>query len=339
MKKEILLLLDYRDQFYFSTKYRGASVDVTKLKKYFKGHNYDLSIKHFFELDLRNENYRDKWIIYQSSEDPNLHYKDYIEDVVLALKMQGAKLIPDFNYFRAHHNKVYMEFLRDLLPIPEIKSITSKSFGTFEEYIRSSAFKSNDCSVIKPGSGTRSAMVNLLDSELKKKKYSYKLSRTFTLDNFRLFISKLRTGRPFTPMSNNRRKFIIQNFVPNLKGDYRILVYGKKYYVVFRKNRDNHFTASGSGKLDFTIQLPQGLLDYAKCIYRKFNTPFISLDIGVNNGNFFLFEFQCLCLGQYTLEKSDYYYHETSPRVWDKVFEIPDLEREISNTIIQYINK
>lgn len=339
MKKEIILLLDYRDQFYFSTRYRGACVDIVKLKDYFNRNGYDLLTKHFFELDLRNENYKEKWIIYQSSEDPNLHYKDYIEDVILALKIQGAKLIPDFNYFRAHHNKVYMEFLRDLLPIPEIKSIISKSFGTFEEYVRSPAFKNDDPLVIKPGSGTRSSMVSLLDSNLKKKKHPHKISRTFTLNNFKLFLSKLKTGKPFTPMSNNRRKFIVQNFIPNLKGDYRILVYGKKYYVVFRGNRDNNFTASGSEKLDFNAPIPDGLLDYARSIYEKFNTPFMSLDIGANNGNFHLFEFQCLCLGQYTLEKSKFYYYETSPRVWDKVFETPDLEREITDTVVQYINK
>lgn len=339
MKKEIFLLLDYRDQFYFSTKYRGACVDVIKLKNYFNHCGYDLSIKHFFELDLRAENYNDKWVIYQSSEDPNLYYKDYIEDVILALKMQGAKLIPDFNYFRAHHNKVYMEFIRDLLPIPEIKSIKSKSFGTLEEYFKSNIFKSNDQYVIKPGSGTRSLNVNLLDSGSKKKKHPYKISRTFTLDNLKLFISRLITGKPFTPMSNNRRKFVIQNFVPNLKGDYRILIYGNKYYVVFRRNRDNNFTASGSGKIDFNTIVPDGLLDYAKSIYEKFNTPFMSLDIGSMDGDFYLFEFQCLCLGQYTLEKSRFYYHETYSHVWNKVFETPDLEREITNTIIQYINK
>lgn len=339
MKKEILLLLDYRDQFYFSTRYRGACVDILKLKHYFSCRGYNLFVKNFSELDLRKENYKDRWVIYQSSEDPDLHYKDYIEDVILALKIQGVKLIPDFNYFRAHHNKVYMEFLRDLLPIPEIKSIVSRSFGTFEEYARSSTFKSNDRLVIKPGSGTRSSMVSLLDSSWKRKKYPYKISKTFTLDNFKLFFSKLKNGKPFTPMSNNRRKFIIQNFIPNLKGDYRILVYGKKYYVVFRGNRDNHFTASGSGKLDFDARIPRGLLDYAKCIYEKFNTPFISLDIGVNNADFYLFEFQCLCLGQYTLEKSKFYYREISPGVWDKIFETPDLEREITDTIVEYINK
>jgi hypothetical protein len=108
---------------------------------------------------------------------------------------------------------------------------------------------------------------------------------------------------------------------------------------VFRGNRDNNFTASGSGKLDFNIPIPNGLLDYARNVYEKFNTPFMSLDIGANNGDFHLFEFQCLCLGQYTLEKSNFYYHETSPYVWDKIFEAPDLEREIAETIVQYINR
>ena len=85
--------------------------------------DYILVVKHFFEIDFRKESYKNKWVIYQSSEDPELHYKDYIEDVLLTLKIQGAKLIPNFDYFRAHHNKVFMEFLRDVLPINEIKNI------------------------------------------------------------------------------------------------------------------------------------------------------------------------------------------------------------------------
>lgn len=337
--EKIYLLIDYRNQFYFSTRYRGACADIDKIKKNFEKAGYDLIIKNFSEIDFRKENYKDKWVIYQSSEDPNLFYKDYIEDVILALEFQGAKLIPNFQYFRAHYNKVFMEFLRDLLNIDEIKNITSKGFGTFEEYSRSKLFKSDDVVILKPSSGTRSFRVNLLDTVFKKRKYPYRVSRTSSFFNFKLLISKIRTGKPFIPISNNRRKFIIQNFISNLKGDYRILVYGEKYYVVFRGVRDNDFRASGSGKLDFEFKLPEGLLDYAKSVYTKFDTPFMSLDIGEKDGKFCLFEFQCLCLGQYTLEKSKFYYKQEINKSWKRVYETPDLEREISSTIFSYIKR
>lgn len=267
MDKRVFLLLDYRDQFYFSTKYRGACVDIEKLKRYFKGKSYELLIKRFSEIDFRKENYKNEWILYQSSEDPNLYYKDYIEDILLALYFQGAKLIPDFRFFRAHHNKVFMELLRDILPIYEIKTITSRGFGAYEEYAKSSFPASSDTYILKPGLGTRSSGIKLLASKKDKRKYPYNISKTFTFDNLKLFISKLKTGKLFTPISNNRRKFIIQNFIDGLKGDFRILVYGEKYYVVFRGNRDNDFRASGSGKLNFETELPKGLLDYAKKIY------------------------------------------------------------------------
>ncbi len=339
MNKDIIILLDYRNQFYFSTRYRGASVDVEKMKRYFSNHGFKLITKHFYEIDLRIENYRDKLIIYQSSEDPGLSYKDYIEDILLGLNIQGAKLIPDFKYFRAHHNKVFMEILRDISRMKEVQNIESKSFGTYEEYIKSRYSCDESSFVIKPGSGTRSRDVSLLSTPLEKKTSPYKISRSFTLDNLKLFFSKIKTGKPFTPMSNNRKKFIIQNFISGLNGDYRILAYGEKYYVVFRKNRKNNFTASGSGKLEFSVNLPDGLLNYARTIYKKLDTPYASLDIGSKNGEFFLFEFQCLCLGQYTLEKSTFYYTQSSSGEWRKVEEIPDLEREIVETVSNYINE
>ena len=140
-------------------------------------------------------------------------------------------------------------------------------------------------------------------------------------------------------MSNHRRKFITQNVISGLRGDYRILAYGDKYYAVYRENRSDGFTASGSGKLDFEVSLPDGMLDYAKSVYTKLDTPFVSLDIGYKDGEFHLFEFQCISLGQYTLEKSKFHYAQSSDGVWERVYEIPDLEREIASTAIRFIDQ
>lgn len=339
MYRDILLLLDYRDQFYFSTKYRGASVDIHKLRRHLGDHGFNLIEKYFHELNFRENNYKGTLVLYQSSEDPDLLYKDYIEDILLGLEMQGAKLIPEFKYFRAHHNKVFMEVLRDISGIAEIGNLSARTFGTFEEYEKSGCADSEKTFVIKPGSGTRSKNVRLLQFAPERRLIPFRLSRSFTFENLKLLASRIKSGRPYTPMSNNRRKFIIQEFVEGLDGDYRILAYGKKFFAVFRKNRKGDFTASGSGNLDFNKDLPDGLLEYAETVYEKFNTPYMSLDIGHKDGTFYLFEYQCLCLGQYTLEKSEFYYSKLPNGDWCRTVEIPDLEREIAESISLYLSK
>ena len=272
-------------------------------------------------------------------EDPGLRYKNYIEDIVLALQIQGAKLIPDFKYFRAHHNKVFMELLRDLSCIKEIKNISTKSFGSFEDYEKSNFLNNTETFVIKPSAGAGSSSVKLLRSKKDKRKIPYNISRTFTLDNFKLFLSKLWTGKSFVPMSNNRNKFIIQNFVDGLKGDYRIIIYGDKYYSVFRSNRKNDFRASGSGIVDYEPILPDGILDFAENIYKKLNTPYITMDIGYKNQEFYLFEFQCISFKPIFFERSSFYHKRDGNKLWKKVSEEPDLERELVSSIISYIEK
>ena len=111
---------------------------------------------------------------------------------------------------------------------------------------------------------------------------------------------------------------------------------GKKFYVLYRKNRSNDFRASGSMKFNYDIELPKGLLDYTKKVFESFDVPYIALDVGIKENDFFLFEFQFLSFGQDTLEKSSFYYHLSDGK-WQKEFEKPDLEREIATSVSQFI--
>ena len=114
IKREILLITDYRNQFYESVRSHGASMDLARMEKYFSNRGYNLKVMQFREIDFQSNDYKGYSILYQSSEDRGLLYKDYIEDILLGLDMQGAHLIPDFPKFRAHHNKVFMEILRNI---------------------------------------------------------------------------------------------------------------------------------------------------------------------------------------------------------------------------------
>ncbi len=336
--KKIFLLSDYRGKFYSSIKSRGAGVDTGILKEYFAKYNYELVVIPFSKIDFRNQSYKNQLVIYQSSEDPGLYYRSYIEDVVMGLYLQGAILIPGIGHFKAHHNKHFMEIFRDIVDIKEIKKIHSYRYGTYEDYLNDfNKITKEGAFVLKSSSTSKSNGVFLLQSISDKISLPRKISSTFSFKNLEYFFEKIRTGNKPLLISNNRNKFILQTYIGGLKGDYRVVVYGKKYYVLYRENRDNDFRASGSMKFNYDAPMPNGLLDFSKKVFEGFNVPYIAIDIGVKENDFFVFEFQFLSFGQYTLEKSNYFY-SLKENKWVKTEEKPDLEREIVVSLVDYIN-
>ncbi len=336
--KDIFLFTDYRGQFYSSTKHRGAAVDLPKLAEEFEKNNFNLVVKPFSKIDFRVQNYKDEWVLYQTSEDPGLFYCSYIEDIVLGLSIQGAKLIPSFEYFKAHHNKHFMEILRDTCSVSEIQNIQAKRYGTFEDYQKDLENTQKEFFVLKSSGTSKSKGVFLLKTTKEKIGLPKLLSKTFSTKNWSYFLEELKTGKKLLPISNYRQKFILQQYIAGVKGDYRVVVYNDKFYVLYRENRPNDFRASGSGRFNYSVELPPGLLDYAKKVFSSFNAPYMALDIGVKENNFYLFEFQFLSFGQYTLEKSKFFYSYNDKK-WTKTFEQPDLEREIASSVTSYINR
>lgn len=334
---DILILVDYRSQFYSSTRYRGAGLDVSRLRNGFEQMEYKVSVKQFGEINLQTENHRGSIVLYQSSEDDRLSYKDYIEDILLGLSLQGATLIPDLPYFRAHHNKVFMEVLRDVFGNADSHKLSSKSFGSYEEYRR---FFSpwNFPVVFKPSAGSKSHKVTIAHNKKEADRYARRLSATPSFFNFTMQLRNLFDGLGFSPISNNRRKFTIQQFVPNLLGDYKIVVYGAKYFVLFRENRSNDFRASGSGRLSFPKNVPQQVLSFAEQIFENFKVPFISMDIGYDGKQCYLFEFQFVLFGQYAIDKSPWYFHWNENQ-WKCIEKKSLVEEELVLSTHSYIQK
>jgi len=310
-------------------------MNLAELKKYFEYEGYELQIKNFKNIDFRKSKYTNQIVLYQSSEDRGLLYKDYIEDILLALTYQGAILIPDFYKFRAHHNKVFMELLRDLNDSSKIKSLTSKCYGTCEDLV--SDIENIELPfVVKPASGALSAGVHLVNKRSDVKKVVRKVSRSFhSIDFLKNRINKL-IRKKYAPKSSHRKKFIVQEYIDNLDGDYKILIYNEKYFVLFRKVRKHDFRASGSGMFSYPETLPDGLLDFAKEVYDAFNVPFISIDVAFNNGIFYLLEFQFVSFGTFTLENAKFYFILENKK-WTIRREDSILEKEVAKSISRFI--
>jgi len=231
-----------------------------------------------------------------------------------------------------------MEIVRDLHSLPIIKSIEASRYGTYEDYEKDIEKFQDKQYVLKSSNTSKSKGVFLLSNNKQKHRLPKIISRSPSLQNLRYVIERIKTGKKPLHISNHRNKFTLQPYINDLKGDYRVVIYGDKFYVLYRSNRRNDFRASGSMIFNYDISLPNGLLDYSKQVFESFDTPFMALDIGFKNNEFFLFEFQFISFGQYTLEKSKFYY-SLKDNVWQKELENPDLEREIASSVSLFIDK
>jgi glutathione synthase/RimK-type ligase-like ATP-grasp enzyme len=334
-EKTILLLTDYRNTFYSTTRPKETGMDINILKDKFNEKGYHLIVKGFCEIDFANPLNEAKYVLYQSSEDRDLFYKSFIEDIILGLQLKGATLIPDFYKFRAHHNKVFMEILRQLNSSDQVKSCNAKAYGTYEEFLTNNINSENGL-VIKAASGTGSRGVRLAKNKDAALKIAKSISRSFNLQDFSKNLIKTIIRPYHKKQSNNRKKFIAQEFIPGLTNDYKILVFNDKYYVLYRRNRKNDFRASGGGLFEWKENIPSALLDFAKHVYQSFDVPFISMDIAFTQERCYLIEFQFLMFGPYTLEKSAFYFKWENDK-WNIIREKSDLENEFSSSVVMYI--
>jgi len=333
--KKIIALTDYRNSYWskhYDEPYRSG-FDQNKMTEYFFESGYELEILRIDSIqDFREFN--DSWVIYTSSEDHELYYKSFIEDIILGISLAGGKIIPRYELLRAHHNKVFMEILRKV----SLKDDTLNChwFGISEEIQKISGLIF-PC-VVKKSTGATSSGVFLAHNYRQLKRILFKISATYSLKlQFHDLLRKVR-HKGYIPESFHRRKFIVQNFIPVLKGDCKVLIFKNKYYVLNRQNRKNDFRASGSGRFIYSNEIPVKLLEYAEQIFNKLDTPVLSLDVAEVKNEQYLIEFQAICFGTYTLEEAPFYFVRENSS-WVCVEERSSLEKVFVESIVGFINK
>ena len=339
---KITLLIDYKNNFesrYDSKIYRSG-MDKDNLVKYFNTYNVTVEFLSFSKIDFR-KNHENKIYLYTSSEDPGYLYKSYIEDVILGLSLKGAIVLPDYKYLRANNNKVFMEILRDISDDKEVKNIYSKHFGTHEE-LQDNLDMAPNQSIMKLAKGASSLGVFKSDSHSSLIKNVKKHTKTSYFQDDLRDIARSVKHKGYQKDSVRRKKFIVQNFIPDLKNDWKILIYNNRYYVLFRPVRKNDFRASGSGHSGYLsgnkAKLPNGMLDFVKKIYSNMNVPNLSIDVAFDGQDFYMLEFQVLYFGTTTQRISSCYYSYIDSK-WQLFKECLDLEKVYVDSIMAYLNK
>ena len=107
--------------------------------------------------------------------------------------------------------------------------------------------------------------------------------------------------------------------------------------MMFRKNRDKDFRASGSGKF-FPVSEKdhEGILNFARRVTLEIDFPIIGMDIGFDGSVYHLLEFQMIHIGTSALHRSEFW-HEFHDGKWLRFEGVSNLEEEFSRAIHSFI--
>lgn len=329
----LLVLTDYRGAFWSSTTRTQSltTMDVPLLATELRLRGIEPEFRGFSELDL-SEDLQGVPFIYTSYEDRGLEYRQYVEDQVLALVLAGADPIPSFPLLRAHHNKVFMEQLRRLR-LPQDPMIRrTEVFGTVEEFIHGSRL--TPPVFVKAAAGSSSKGVHFCPDTRSLQRTVRRVSASSAFDQ--LDEMRLSLKYPgYVRRSTHRRRFVVQEQIEGISGDFKLLRYGTRFFGLFRRNREDDPRASGSGQWDRDWAEycdPLMVLDYARSISDQLNESMVSLDIAVKDGACYLLEFQAVYFGPAALETAEYHYVRHSDG-WIRVAGTVPLETALADSV------
>jgi glutathione synthase/RimK-type ligase-like ATP-grasp enzyme len=334
IKKKILILVDYL-RYFRRERYKCSSLDLETITTIFKNHQLNFEIRSFQDIIEAPQKPEDNIIWYASSD--LISYKNYIEDILLYLNDRNT-LIPHFDFFRAHENKGFQELLRRKFNLPVLES---HYFGTVEELLKIINYIDYPV-VLKKTTGSGSENVHLIHNQkylIKKVKSLSKSSAylcNLTKKYLKRYVFTNKYKYEYTKESLFVNNFIIQQFVPNLTNDWKVLIFYDKYFVFEREVRNNDFRASGSGKF-FYRKFDNSLLDFCEMIFKKINSPWVSLDVCWDGSSYHLFEFQILNPGPIGLLNGPYYFRRDTNAKWEKILVKSDLSVTYAEAFIKYV--
>ncbi|WP_394186277.1 ATP-grasp domain-containing protein [Pseudoalteromonas tetraodonis] len=282
-----------------------------------------VSINKILSCELKKQDI----VIYNSSE--NREMRDYIKDVIY-LVSKKANIVPSFDSLMAHESKGFQQLFRQEM---YFGNLNGQYCVDLDDVHQKEPF------VLKLVEGAGSSQVHLI----KGNKDIHSIRRKYFKDSL---VRKIKNIIRSTKLNKKQldiylykykafTRIVTQDFIPGLESDYKVLVFGNKYYVLNRKVKKNDFRASGSGILNF-IEPPMAVLDFAKSVFFKLDEPYASLDIAMSNEGCHLIEYQVLNFGPYTLVNSPGFYTENNGD-WKFHKKTSELENEFSEALYEHI--
>ncbi len=343
-QKEIIIITD-KNGFFGQTRKPWVPINLNLLIEELHSQNIQTLKYTFDEVSLNINQFKDKLIFYTFSQKSQT--RDFIKSIIFHLQKNNT-IIPNYDMLLIHENKGYQELLKKNLDVTSLNSYYLNDLKSIEEIEISYpiVFKTPDGS---NGDGVFLCK-NKNDIYLNYNRIN-KLNLKVKLDLFRR--NYLRTEKKFDYYPNydnkidftqfkqhsqNYAPFILQEFVPNLKYDYRLLILFDKYYIMKRLTKENDFRASGSKKFVTEVEINPKILNFAEMIYNKFDSPFLSIDLVESENNYHLIEYQALHFGVSAFIRNKYCYQKNDSN-WQKLENNSKLEVEMAIALSKHIDK
>lgn len=332
MKNKIIIVTD--EHFFGQSYNTWKSINIELFIRYLKKNSH-FEVKEILISNAINENLdlEDCYVLYTASVDPVT--LEYIKDVVWTLNDKN-KMIPSFEQLLCLENKGFQEVYKKAYNIAGLKanyynSVNNIDLSSIEYPV---VFKKTD------GAGSKYvALIKKKDDLLKvykKMKGRRYFLRYYLLIARKYFLLDSIDFAEYKKYHYPKMNFILQEFIPNLKCDYKAIVFFDKIYLLKRIIRKKDFRASGSGDFLFISDASDRMIDYIYDVYQSLNCPFVSLDVAKNNNSYDLIEFQFSHFGPYTLQKSNGFFSKENN--WKYVPEKSILELEMVKSYISYIS-
>ncbi|WP_017221053.1 hypothetical protein [Moritella dasanensis] len=311
-----------------------SSMNIQEIKKNLMKYNFEVRIVTFKFLEDNINTLRNSIIIYTSSQ--RNEHKNYISDLISFFDEDNI-LIPNLESLKAHDNKGYQVLFNYKYDLGLIES--QYYCDVSEVNADSQVFP---C-VYKPANGASSIGVEIVKNieDIKKIVTSnWKIDKDFLKKNVKKYFLKSRYNHKWEEyISFAPSRFVLQKFLPGMDSDFKVLIFGDKYYLLKRYTQKNDFRASGSGihSRDICFDDAVKILDKAKEIKNKFKSHIYSLDLCIYNDQVHVIEFQFTHVGPITLIDSEYHF-SFSDNEWVKHYATANLETEFSTSLIRYLN-
>ncbi len=305
MRTNGLVVLTDERGFFGQTRRPWVSLDIEKVCRLVEEAGTPTRRFTFGDIGTGRVEVRESAVFYAFSQKENT--RRYIQDIILHLSHGANLLIPSYDLLMCHENKGYQELYRRQRGFPTLRS-------SYVPEGRGLTLPADFPLVVKTidGSNGRGVFLARNRRELARieRHITPHLPLSTRLDLLRRRFFRRRKHFPEYPDYNNmtdysqykeyvtpRMRFIIQEFVRGPSFDYRVLVMGDRHFVMKRHARKGDFRASGTKLFDFDFDPPPGLLDFARAVYERADTPFLSMDICPRDGGYALLEFQALHFG------------------------------------------
>ncbi|MCU0639586.1 MAG: hypothetical protein MUF59_06935 [Candidatus Krumholzibacteria bacterium] len=344
MTEPEILILTEKNGFFGQTRKPWVSIDTGAFIEAFRAGGFKMETGTFDEMANLGRDIRDRVIIYTFTQ--KFHVRQYVKDVVFALSKKNM-IIPSYDMLKCHEDKGYQELFKKEAGIGSLRAFYFSDPAAVwkHDFTWPAVLKSIE------GSNGKQVWLARNRDELEKllKRHFISVPARDRLDLLRrkYFRAKKSYGE-YPEYTNEKdleqyreyvtdyRPFIIQEYVPGLEHDYRVLVLYDRLYVTKRHVRDNDFRASGAKKFDFDFEPDGALLDFASGIFRKISQPVLSLDICEKNGSYYLLEFQALHFGINVFVKSKGYYSRTGGE-WKFSERTAGFERELAEAFMKHL--